>query len=458
MIRKKFMNRRRELEFIEKAYNREGYEFVVLTGRRRIGKSRLLEEFTKNKRAIYFLAENRVYEYNLAKFSRVISEFFGIPEVRVSSLRDAFELIVRLSREEKIVVAVDEFSYLVKHNSEVVGEMQAIVDEVLSRENVILILSGSAVSLMQKELLSYSSPLYGRTTGTIVLNPLSFTEFFEWYGDRPIEEIFKIFSSTDGIPKYMEFFTGENVESEIISNFFNPYSFIFREMVEILSEELRNVGMYFSILEAISLGKNKVTEIANYSYLKAGKVVSYLKILENLGFVKRILPLFGKKGIYDIRDNYTKFWFRFVSRYYSEIEEGFVENAVENFRSSFNSYLGLVFEDLIYRLLKEGKLRIIEFTKIGKWWHRDKEIDIVALNDRSKEALFVECKWREGVNAERICRELVEKAEHFNWHSDERTENLAVFAKSFSRRIEEFEGRRVFCFDIGDLERECRKG
>ena len=450
MIRKRFVNRESEMKFLNEAYKRKGFEFVVLTGRRRIGKSRLLEEFLKDKYCIYFLAENRVYEYNLDKFSAAISEFFDIPKVNVNSLRQAFELIVKLKRK-RIVIAIDEFSYLVKHNPYVVGEMQGIIDEVLKDENVFLILSGSAVSLIQKELLSYSSPLYGRTTGTVFLKPLSFSNFFEWYGNRSIEEIIKIFSVTDGIPKYMEFFECKDAEKEIIRTFFNPHSFLFREMVEILSEELRNVGLYFSVLEAVSLGKNRATEIANYSYLKPSEVSAYLRILENLGFVKKIVPLFGKKGIYDISDNYTKFWFRFVSKHFSEIEEGFSDSALHDFRKNFNTYLGFVFEDLILRLFKEGRFRIFPFTKIGKWWHKDREIDIIALNEKTREILFGECKWKSRINAEKICKELVEKAEHVEWHRGRRKEILAVFAKSFSKRIDEFEDRKVLCFDLRDL-------
>jgi len=439
---------------LENCYKKDGFEFIIISGRRRIGKSRLVEEFTKDKCSIYLLCENRPYIYNVKKFARAISEFFGLPKIELNSLRDCFEFIISMHKvNEKLIIVIDEFSYLVKQNDEVVAEMQGIVDEILSNRNIMLILSGSAVSIMQKDLLSYSSPLYGRTTVNLMLKPLKFSNLFEWFPKTDIETLLKVFSVADGIPKYLEFFQGKNIENEIKENLFNPHSFLFREMIQILSEELRNPGLYMSILEAISKGKNRVTEIANYAYIEAKETVAYLNILQNIGLVKRILPLFGKRGFYEITDNYTRFWFRFVSPYYSEIEEGFSQNAFHDFKKNFNTYLGIIFEDLISKLVQQGKIKLpITYTKIGNWWHKNMEIDIVALNEKTKEILFAECKWQSKVNAKKIAKELAEKSQYVQWHNEERKEYFAIFAKSFGKKINEFEDRKIYCFDLKDLE------
>ncbi len=295
------------MEFLGERFRKKGFEFVIISGRRRVGKSRLIEEFVKDKKAIYFLSENKPFAYNLKKFSEKISDFFGLPKIEARSLKECFELIIPFHDfKEKLLVVIDEFSYLVKQNPECVAEMQSIV-EILKDKNVFLILSGSAVSLMQKHLFNYSSPLYGRTTGAMILKPLSFSSLREWFPHIGVEDMVKIYGVTGGIPKYLEFFEGKSVESEIKDNFFNQNSFLFREMTQLLSEELRNVSTYFTILEAISRGKNRVTEIANYSYVDAKEIAAYLSVLENLGLVKRILPLFGKRGRYDISDNYASF-------------------------------------------------------------------------------------------------------------------------------------------------------
>ena len=457
MIRKKFINRREEINFLEERYSKTGFEFIILTGRRRTGKSRLLEEFSKDKECIFLLCENRKFEYNLEKFNTVISQYFKIPQINLRSFRECFEFIVKTyQKEEKLIIILDEFSYLVK-NLEIVAEMQGVVDEILKDKKILLILSGSSMSLMQKHLMSYASPIYGRTTGTINLQPLKLRHLFEWFPDSGLEEILKIYACCDSIPKYLEFFTGKTPEREITENFLNPNSFLFREMKQILSEELREEETYLQILEAISSGKNRVVEIANYSYMNAKDVSSYLNILMNIGFVKREYSLLEKrkrKGIYTLKDNYAKFWFRFVSRFFSEIDAGHTDNALWNFRKNFNSYMGRAFEEAINTLMHQGDIPIpFNPTLKGRWWHRDKEIDLLALNDQTKEILFAECKWQDRLNPKPVLEKLLENSQHVDWNKENRKETFALFAKSFSRKISEFEGRRVFCFDLKGLER-----
>ncbi len=172
--------------------------------------------------------------------------------------------------------------------------------------------------------------------------------------------------------------------------------------------------------------------------------------------MKRKIPVTesfkNKKGLYFFSDNLFEFWFRFVYPNIEKIERGDSEKVLEDdIKPYLNQFIGNKFEDVCEEILWETK--IFDFTKIGKWWHRDREIDVVALNERTKEILFAECKWKSRVNAEKVCRELVEKAEHVQWHNDKRKEYFAVFARSFSKRIGEFEDRKVFCFDLRNLEK-----
>ncbi|MCD6464112.1 ATP-binding protein [Candidatus Woesearchaeota archaeon] len=454
MIRKLFVDRKREIQFLESRYKQPGFEFIVLSGRRRVGKSRLLEEFCKDKPNIFLMCENRKFQYNLDKFNLRIAEFFNISKPNFNSFTECFEFITKTyNSNKKLVVVIDEFSYLAK-NPEIVAEMQGIVDEVLKDKNVMLVLSGSIISLMEKHLLSRSSPLYGRTSGTVSLKPLKFKHLFEWFKNKGFETVFKIYAVADGIPKYLEFFKGVNIDREIVNNFFNSSSFLFREAYQLLSEELREPETYIQILEAIALGNNKVVEIANYSYMNARDVSVYLTRLINLGFVKKSFPVIGKtrkRPIYEIKDNYVNFWFNFVSKYFSEIEADNAQVAISEFKKRFNTYLGKAFENLVLEIIKDSK--IFTFTKIGKWWFKDKEIDIVALNEEKKQILFGECKWQGNVNAEKIVKELAEKSQFVQWFNNERKESFAVFAKSFKKRLKSFEGKPVYCFDLKDLEK-----
>ena len=452
MFRKEFVDRERELGFLNKRYNGKGFEFIIISGRRRTGKSRLLKEFARGKENIFLLCEKRKWQYNLSRFNAIIGKYFDIPNPNFNSFSECFEFIAK-QQKKRLIVVIDEFSYLIK-KSDIIAEFQTIVDEILPESEMMLILSGSAVSMMKKQVLGHTSPLYGRSTGQIFLQPLRFKDLFEWFPGMEIEDLVKIFGVCDGIPKYLEFFNGEDVEGEIKVNLFSPESFLFRETKSLLDEELREPGTYFQVLEAISLGYTKVVEIANYSYMKAKDISSYLSILEDIGFVKReysILDKRRKRGIYGIKDNFFRFWFRFISRHFSEIEVWEIEGAWSDFNRDFDSYLGSVFERVAREFLIERKP--FEFQRIGRWWHRDKEIDLVAVNEETKEIGFFEVKWaslsqREARN---ILEELKEKSRSVKWHPGDRKEFFGIIAKRINGK-EKLRDDGFFCYDLEDLE------
>ncbi len=448
MLRKDFVNRRNELSSLENSYEREGFEFVAVTGRRRIGKTRLLEEFARDKRAVFLRCEDRKWRYNLDKLNRIIGEFFDIPPPGFGSFRDCFDYIVK--RDENVVIIIDEFSYLVKNN-EILGEFQGIVDGILKDKNTDLILSGSAVSMMKKRVLGKSSPLYGRTTAQLNLRPLAFSDLMEWFDGTRIEDIVRIFGVCDAIPKYLEFFRGEDVNQEIIQNLFSPDAFLFREPKLLLEEELREPETYYQLLEAISLGHTRTTDIANHCYMEAKDISSYLSILMDLGFVekeKSILSRKKKRGLYRIRDNFFNFWFRFVSPYFVEIESWHAEGAVEEFERFFDQYLGQIFERVCIQFLNSGT----EYNRSGRWWHRGDEIDLVALNESENKILFGECKWSKNKVGIKLLDSLKEKSERVRWKNRKRIEEYALFSRAgFTRELKEEENKNLRLYTLEDI-------
>jgi len=457
MIRKKFINRKRELKFLEEKYRAPGFEFLIITGRRRIGKSRLLIEFSKKKPAIYLMCENRKFIYNLQKFNRIISEYFKIPIPNFKSFRECFQYIVKAyRRRKKLVIILDEFSYLIRRNPEIVAEFQGIVDEIIANKNIMLIICGSAVSMLQHSILEEKSPLYGRTTGNIFLGPLKIGALREWF-NTSLEEIFKIYSVADAIPKYLEFFKGRNAEKEIVENIFNPNQFLFREMKSIITEEFREHDTYYHILEALSKGYTRVTEIANYTYMKSKDVASYLNILVDVGLIQKIYPLYSKtkRGIYVIKDNYTSFWFRFISQYFEEIESGFLESALSNFKNDFNRYLGQTFEKFVVKVSREIDLQPFKPTRQGKWWYKDKEIDLIALNENTGQIAFFEIKWHSFKTLREIIiiiNRLQEKAKHFQWNLNSRKEYYGIVARKIAENIKQRLKQKYLLWDIRDIE------
>jgi len=448
------VDRREELEFLDKKYKEKGFEFVIVSGRRRTGKSRLLKEFVKDKENIFLLCEERRWQYNLSKFNKAVGEYFGIPKPNFNSFSDCFDFIVKQGRErERLIVVIDEFSYLIRRSA-IIAEFQTIVDEILSEKEIMLVLSGSAVNMMKKRVLGYKSPLYGRSTGQIFLQPLRFRDLREWFPKVKIEDLIKIYAVCDGTPKYLEFFSGIDVEEEIKENVFNPESFLFREPKSVFEEDLEEPETYFQILEAISLGHTKGVEIANHSFLESRNVYSYLSILESKGFVKKehsVPDMRRVGGSYRMKDNFFAFWFRFISRYFSELETWEIEGAWSDFKCEFDSHLGFTFEKIAMDFLIEKKP--FRVHRIGRWWHRDKEIDLVALNEETKEIIFVDVKWGDLKlgEARKIMVDLKEKSRFVNWDNEERIEHFGVIAKRIEGK-EKLMAEGYLCYDLDDIE------
>ncbi len=451
MIRKKFVNRKKELRSLENFHEKEGFEFLILSGRRRVGKTRLLQEFLKNKNKIFLLCENRKWEYNLEKFNEKIAEHFDIPSPNFKSFKDCFNFISKKKRK-KTIVSIDEFSYLIKNNEDILAEFQSIIDENLQNKDIMLILSGSAVSMMEREILGHKSPLYGRTTGQIMLQPLKFRHLLEWYKDSNIEEIIKIYGICDGIPKYLEFFEGKNLEKEIKENIFNPSAFLFREPKLLLEEELREPRTYFEILESISLGYTKITEIANHSYMEAKNVSSYLSILRDLGFVRKETSILTKKrrrGIYRMKDNFFNFWFRFISKNFGEIENWQIDPSWRKFKKEFDAYLSFIFEKVCREFLLGTN-----YAEVGRWWYKDKEIDILGLNEQENKILFGECKWSKNPVGLEVLQDLEKKSKYVRWGKEKRKEQYALFSKSgFKKDLKELRRKDLLLYDLDNLKK-----
>ena len=410
MIRK-FVDREDELKILEDAYKR-GERLIIVYGRRRIGKTALLRKFLEEKRGIYFLCSQRGYEKDVERFSKTLGKAFRLP-LRFEGFEDAFEF---LKSQGKLAVVIDEFPYLIESYKPVVSVFQEIVDEILQDSEITLVLCGSSVGMMEREVLSYKSPLYGRADTIIKVRPFGFFDMIKWFGDD-FERLVRLYGVTWGVPRYMEMFeTGS--DEEIIGNFFEQTSFLFNEARLLLGEELRNPTAYAQIIEAIALGKSRLSEIAQYAMMEAKDLPAYLKVLSNLGIVRREVPITkktAKRGIYTIEDEYFRFYYRFVSPHYEEIDGLNPEPAIEDFRKNFNTYLGTTFEkvakEFLIRLNRAGMLPL-RFTRIGRWWHKNEEIDLVALDERGKKALFVEVKWKnlDQREAREILKDLKRKA------------------------------------------------
>ncbi|HIQ49587.1 MAG TPA: ATP-binding protein [Nanoarchaeota archaeon] len=450
----RFINREKELEILKDLWKLDN-AFVIIYGRRRVGKTRLIEEFLKDKQGVSYTAEDVNKKIQIMEFKECLAEFLNdnfLKRIELNSWSELFSYLERtLDLNKKFYIWIDEFSFLIKNDPSLPSVLQKFIDKVLRKSKIFFIVSGSLFGIIKEKVLSHSSPLYGRRTKDILLQPLQFTHAIKFLKFNFLDSL-KTYMTIGGIPEYLLVASRYNNFSKFIAKeFFEKNGYFYREPFFLLSREFKEIKTYFSILNAISYGKITPTEIANFVGLKTREIYPYLELLISFGFVERITPLLGKTtgGIYVIKDVFFDFWFNFVYKNRSCIERGIYKPE----KTELNSFFGKRFE---YFILENFHL-FFPFTKIGKWWHKDKEIDIVALNEQTKEILFCECKWQSKVNAKKICKELAEKAQYVQWYNEQRKEYFAIFAKSFSKKITEFKGRKVYCFDLKDLERIVKK-
>ncbi len=440
-----FKNRKKETKEIEDILKKKHFVLIIIYGRRRVGKTELILHSTKSFKRIYFLASE---ERNLERFLDVLEKRFEDAKY----LKKDWEAIFQFLKNKVDVIIIDEFQNLIKENKNILSIFQVIVDRILKNSSVKLFLLGSSVSIITSKVLSYKSPLYGRRDFSIHLRPIKFHEI-KYFFQTTIEEMIKIFGFADGIPYYLikvEPPFEKWLEKEIRSE----KSFIKDEVDFLMRYEFEDVSTYKLILEAIAKGNTKLGEIKEYCEFRRTDIIPYLKNLINVGMIKREVPITesikSRFGRYYLSDNFLSFWFRFIYPNLTLIEEGIF--TFRDIKDDFNTYLGYIFEKVAKEFLIYNREKFGGFTKIGRWWYKDNEIDIVGLNERKKLILACECKWKKRVNAHKIASDLVKKLEILKWYEKKRTEFLVIFGKDFKSKINEFEGRKVICIDLKDIE------
>jgi AAA+ ATPase superfamily predicted ATPase len=437
----KFVNRTAELAFLEKSHAMPGFQFIPLYGRRRVGKTRLVREFISGKRAIYFLADSVTEGEQLRNLGREVGEFFGDSFLAESGFREwqqFFRYLREKAENERLIMVVDEFPYLVNANKGISSIFQKGIDTHLKESNVFLILLGSSIGMMEEEVLYYKAPLYGRRTASLEVREMSFTslaEFFPWADLQRRLEIYGVFGA---IPAYFERLEAKSdIQNSISDLILDRGSFLHNEVEFLLREELREPRNYFVILRAIAQGKRKMSEIINDTGFEKTHLARYLDILRSLRFVDKEIPVTEKYpdksrlGLYRLHDRFFTFWFRYVFPHRSRLEIGNTDYLLGKMRDTFDQHLSFVYEDVCLELcldmLKSGSM---SFSAIGRWWQRNEEIDLVALDEESNTIWFGECKWSTNPVGEDVYHDLQRKARLVEWGPENRSERYILFSKS----------------------------
>ncbi len=448
MIMALFIDREKELQKLQEIALSPQAELVLLYGRRRVGKSKLLLEFTKRTDSLYLLAD--LSENILEILAHQINDEF----VRFNSWEDFFEYLLKSKYR---LIIIDEFQYLYQVNKAWPTQLQRWWEKLKETDKKI-ILCGSIISTIYKIAMGYGSALYGRKTREMLLEPLKFKYVDGFLTHYNFEKVVETYAILGGIPRYLEEFNSqETLESNILKKIIDKTSFLYNEPLNLFFEEFRDPAPYVSILLSISQGYVKFHEIAEMSHIQSYQLPKYLLILERAGIIKKEIPITEKKiktktTRYIICDHYFKFWFKFIFRNKAFVEQERQGELLGVIRAGFSSFVGHCFEDICLEIVPE--LDIFPIIELGRWWSKDKEIDIIALHKGMKKILFGECKWQEKVDAPALLSQLREKALQVDWQRQEREEYYVFFAKSFKKRIND---ERVHCFDLKDLEKVLRK-
>lgn len=461
-----FFAREEELNELQDLYDENKFQLVIMYGRRRVGKTSIIKEFCKDKAHIFYVAQ----EYNnttaLKDFSHAVMNYQGMKVGGMSfeTWEAGFGYLAELAKEQRIVVAIDEFPYLAEANRSVPSIIQNAVDHTLRDTKLFIILCGSSMAFMEKEVLGYKSPLYGRRTAQIKVMPFDYYDSCKFFDSDKREEALTLYGILGGIPQYLlEFNNLKSLEDNILKSYLRKSALLYSEPINLLKQEVREPMIYNSIIGAIAQGASRLNDISTKIGEKPDKCAIYIRSLDELGIVKKMIPAgekeSSKRTIYTISDYMFRFWFRFIYPNLSSIELGLQRSVVKNqIIPQLSNYMGLVFEDICMQFLirknKEEKLAI-QFTKIGRWWGSDpvkkqeEEIDIIA--QEGDRVIFGECKWRNEATGMEVLNRLKERS--YLFAATERY--YAIFSKSgFTEQLisyAQMHSENVSLYGIDDL-------
>lgn len=465
-----FINRHQELAALERMFQSEIAELFVLYGRRRIGKTELLLQFCKNKRSIYFLASQLKERDHLQQLVEIARHVINDPLLQSLAFNDwesALIYFVQQAQEERLVLVLDEFQYLCEDNAALPSLIQRFWDLHGKNSKLLLILCGSQVSFMEREVLAERSPLYGRRTGQLRLMPLSYRDSGYFFSEYPAKEKLIAYGVLGGIPAYLNQFALRSsnysqrmLEQHIKSELLTPQGYLFDEVNFLLRTELREPRTYASLLHAIAGGATRLNEISQRIGLSPTDVNKYLNVLRELELVKRETrvteraPQKSKRGLYKIEDNYVKFWFRFVLPNRSLIESGNIDLVYQQMIIPYLSqYMGEIFEGICRQYIRhywQEKLKVAP-KKIGGYWESNLEIDILTENVDGSH-WFGECKWWNAPVGENVLNHLIENASKVpnQWQRNPRY--ILFSANGFTDALKQrAEKEEVFLIETNDL-------
>ena len=413
-----FIGRERELASLKQFYDKDGTGMTVIYGRRRIGKSTLITEFVKDKKTIFYTATKVGKNRNLELFSRQVVDTLmpGVEDISFHTTEAVFDFIDKNIGNDKIVLVIDELPYWAERDEALLSILQKYIDTIWNDKNLKIILCGSALSFMEKKVLSEKSPLFGRRDSQIKLEAFNYLDAAQFVPNYSSEDKAICYGITGGVAKYLAMIdSAKSIDENIIRLFFRTDGYLYDETRNLLKQEFYDISIVNNIVEQIASGENTLNTIAGKIGEKEPTVLYSLDKLINVGLVEKKKCITDeknkKKTQYVLKDYMFKFWYEFIPKATSVIEMGqgelYYQKAV---KPVLHSFMGSVFEEMCrYYTLKQGITGEYGclLTSVGSWWGvenitdkngnvraQSADIDVVAISDIDKKAVIGECKFK----------------------------------------------------------------
>ncbi len=404
-----FIGRERELDLLNRYQLRDDASLLVVFGRRRVGKTSLLTHWLQRQTAegLYWVAQPTSAVAQLRQFSQVIYQQ-AYPQSPVpdtftySSWDQALLAVADLAREKRFTLIIDEFTYLLGRTPELAGVFQNMWDHHLKDTMLLLVLCGSHLGMMQKHILSYQAPLYGRAAAQLHIQPLFFGSTKSYFPDYDVAQRVAIYAMFGGIPAYWERIDQtRTISDNIRQQLLTPNNLMQAEPRLLIQDFVREPDNYVALFNAIANGNRTQKRIIEYTGLKQGHVSQYLSTLEKAGFIERRVSItaanHSRRSHYHITDPYLRFYYRFLASRQSQLALGVQEPALEEVKRHLLDFIGRhTWEELCREwVLRAGAYGVIPFLpdRVGSFWNKSVEIDVVGINRMAHTLVLGECKW-----------------------------------------------------------------
>ena len=467
------IGRESELNTLDKIYKKNKFECVIMYGRRRVGKTTIINEFVKNKKNIFYAALSSNSNDNLKALSLELKKYLKQSDKSVYADYEAiFDTLYEVSKNDRLIFVIDEFPFLAESESKITSLLQHYIDKKFKNTKLFIILCGSSMSFMEKKVLSEKSPLFGRRTAQIKIEPLDYKKTYLFNKKISLENNALVYGITGGVPHYInELDVKNDIKSAILDNFLNRSSYLFGEPENILRQELREPNNYNAIITQIANGATKLSEISDKARIDMPQCSKYINTLIKLDILKKNHPLISyskKKSFYKLKDFLFRFWYYFVQPNMTLINTGRIKNAYNEVVASYiSNYMGEIFEEMCKQyLLNYDKKLPINILDIGEWWGYDKknnreiQIDIVATtpkknNSKDNSIIVGSCKWtneKVGMSELNLLKEYTSIMLQTYKNSKDTVVYYYLFSKSgFKSSISNYHEKNVRLVSLGDL-------